>query len=184
MKALITLLLLFTSIFLCCTSVAQQPQQLLEDVSWLLGTWENHTPRGILYERWELENPGKLSGRSFKIQDLDTIILETVDILIQDSILYYLPAVRDQNQGKPVVFMSSYVSPSKFVVNAPQHDYPQMISYTRLGEDQLVAEISGPIGDKYRYQSFYMVRKSEKSLKNTEIVNNFSPTSTNINGLK
>ncbi len=139
----------------------------IENMKWLLGVWENHTPRGIIYESWELVNESEFLGRSFALKAKDTIVFETVRLVQKGDEILYIPTVKDQNNGKPVMFKSTFISPTKFIVEAPDHDFPQTISYTRIAKDQFVAEISGEENGVMRYQAFSM--KSNLRSINIEI---------------
>lgn len=119
------------------------PNAAIENMKWLIGTWENRTSRGSTYETWIQINESEFFGKSYAIKGKDTIVFETVKLIQKEDALLYVPTVQNQNDGKPVVFICTYISASKLIVEAPNHDYPQKISYTRIGKDQLVAEISG-----------------------------------------
>ncbi|MDH4071360.1 MAG: nuclear transport factor 2 family protein [Ignavibacteria bacterium] len=170
-KALATLV---ASILFSLTGAsADHPQSgsAIENIQWLLGTWETRSSRGSTYEKWVLKNPSELSGKSFAVSGSDTIVFETVSIKEENGRILYVPSVSDQNNGKPVVFQSSFVSPSKFIVENPEHDFPQMISYTRTGQDELVAEISGPSGNgQVKYQTFPMKRIPDVISRNIDLV--------------
>ena len=147
------------------------PTSELEQFEWLLGTWENNTPRGSIYESWVRKSDSEFSGKSYALNAADTIIFETVSLLAKDGEVYYIPVVRDQNAGKPVAFKTTFSSSSKFIVENPAHDFPQVISYTRTGQDQLVAEISGPSKNgEYKYQTFAMKRYPDTKSKNIALV--------------
>jgi len=167
---LFTLLVLVTCQYLLSLSYSNNHgnKNVIEDMKWLLGVWENHTPRGIMYESWKQVNESELFGKSYVIKAKDTTVLETVRLVQKGDDVMYIPIVNNQNSGEPVVFKSTFVSPSKFIVEAPEHDFPQKISYTRIAQDQFVAEISGEINGVMRYQSFSL--KSNLKSKNIELV--------------
>ncbi|NND31465.1 MAG: SnoaL-like domain-containing protein [Saprospiraceae bacterium] len=164
MKSILLITLLFfasSSRILCVESTKMQDSSAIGSLEWLLGTWENETSSGLIYEKWTQISPSEYQGKSYAIKGVDTIIFETLRIVAKDKGILYIPAVRDQNKGNPVVFESSYISPGKFIVEAPEHDFPQVISYTQIAPDRLVAEISGPSKDgQWKYQTFAMKRSS------------------------
>ena len=169
---LFTLLVLLMSPYhlFSSNSFLQIKQNKIEDLKWLLGVWENHTPRGIMYESWEQVNELEFFGKSYAIKEKDTMVFETVRLVQKGDDVLYIPTVKNQNSGKPVVFKSTFVSPAKFIVEAPEHDFPQTISYTRIAQDQFVAEISGEVNGVMRYQTFSM--KSNLRSKNIELARN------------
>lgn len=126
--------------------------------NWLIGTWETRSPRGSLFEEWSRLNKDELSGRSYFIRDGDTVVVETIRLVSEGENLFYIPTVRDQNDGLPVRFSLRSISDTSFVFENPSHDYPQRISYTRISADSLIAEIAGTRGGEERSQRFPMGR--------------------------
>lgn len=123
-----------------------------------MGTWENKTPRGSLYEHWTKVNDHELSGKSYMVNDRDTMVFETVRLLEEQDSLFYIPVVKNQNRGLPVRFGLKACSDTKMVFENTQHDFPQQISYTRINADSLVAIISGLKNGKERKVEFPMRR--------------------------
>lgn len=72
--------------------------------------------------------------------------------------LVYIPTVKDQNVGLPIRFALASISNSQLVFENKEHDFPQMITYTQINSDSLVAEISGVENGKERKESFPMKR--------------------------
>lgn len=105
---------------------------------------------------WILEkiNENELTGKSYALKGADTIIFETVQLKQEGESLYYIPTVRNQNDGKPVSFKAYSVTDSKMVFGNPEHDFPQSVSYTKLSADSLVAEISGVKTEMYGIRLF------------------------------
>jgi len=60
----------------------------LKKAEWLLGTWENNTPRGSIYEHWNKSDPQKFSGRSYTLKDRDTMVFETLQLIEEDGELF------------------------------------------------------------------------------------------------
>lgn len=74
--------------------------------------------------------------------------------------LFYIPIVKNQNDGMPVRFAAKTITATELIFENPQHDFPQIISYKRIGTDSLIAEISGIKNGQERMQSFSMKRIS------------------------
>ncbi len=125
---------------------------------WLIGTWENKTPKGSIYETWNKTNDKEFSGRSYIVKEKDTIVFENIRLVQEQGGLFYIPIVKNQNGGLPVRFATKIVSETKLVFENPQHDFPQIISYTKISVDSLLAEISGTKNGKERRQTFSMKR--------------------------
>lgn len=150
------LLTIIGSIIIC--SCAVQPKSHLQKTEWLIGTWENKTPRGIIYETWKKTNKNELAGKSYIIKENDTIVFENIRLVQEQNELYYIPIVKNQNEGMPVRFAVKTISETQMIFENPKHDFPQIISYTKISSDSLVAEILGTKNGQERKQTFPMKR--------------------------
>jgi len=142
--------------FLCALTVKQTND--LEKAEWLIGTWENKTPKGSIYETWGKTSDNEYSGKSYIVEEKDTIVVENIRLVQEQHTLFYIPTVKNQNDGLPVRFTTKTISETQLVFENPQHDFPQIISYTKIGADSLVAEISGIKNGQERKQTFPMKR--------------------------
>lgn len=157
MKIRTQILYAFTGILITC-SWAVHSDKPIQKAAWLAGTWENKTPRGSMYETWTKMNEDEMHGKSYILKEKDTVVFETIRLLQEKDDLFYIPAVKDQNNGQPVRFASKLISAEKLVFENPGHDFPQTISYTRINKDSLVAEISGTKNGQQRTIRFPMKR--------------------------
>jgi hypothetical protein len=150
----------FTAVICLCVLCAWIPKQPndISKAEWLIGTWENKTPKGIIYETWSKRNDKEFSGMSYIIKEKDTIIFENIQLVQEQDDLFYIPTVKNQNDGLPVHFVAKTISETQLVFKNPQHDFPQIISYTKISADSLVAEISGTKNGQERKQIFTMKR--------------------------
>lgn len=130
----------------------------IKKAEWLIGTWENNTSKGTIYETWKKNNDNELSGMSYIIKDKDTIVYENIQLVQEKDKLVYIPIVKNQNGGLPVRFTAKMVSENHMVFENLQHDFPQIISYTQTDTNALVAEISGSKNGRERKQTFPMKR--------------------------
>lgn len=130
----------------------------IKNMDWLIGTWENKTQRGTIFETWKKLSEVELSGKSYILKDKDTIVLETIQLLQEQNNLFYIPKVKNQNDEAPVRFAAKIASDKELVVENPSHDFPQIISYTRISADSLVASIAGTKNGIERKQTFPMKR--------------------------
>jgi hypothetical protein len=130
----------------------------IKQAEWLIGTWENKTQRGSVYETWNKVSNIELAGKSYIVKEKDTIVFENVKLIqIQDT-LFCIPTVKNQNDGLPVRFAIKIISNTQLVFENRQHDFPQIISYTKINTDSLVAQISGIKNGQERKQLFPMKR--------------------------
>ena len=139
------------------TSIPVKENKLAK-AHWLIGNWENKATEGTLLESWETKNDSTLMASSFFIKDKDTLFAEQIELQQRDGLLYYVPTVSDQNDGKSVTFTLTSLKPNGFVAENPKHDFPQKITYKLVGKDSLFAKISGLKSGKPHSETFKMVR--------------------------
>jgi Domain of unknown function (DUF6265) len=130
----------------------------IQKAEWLIGIWENKTQKGSIYETWTKSGDKEFSGKSYSVKDKDTIVFENIRIMQENKKLFYIPTVKNQNEGLPVRFASKTISENQLVFENPQHDFPQIIAYTKITSDSLIAEISGTKNGQKRKQTFPMKR--------------------------
>lgn len=128
----------------------------LENASWILGTWQNKSPEGIATESWNQENDSTYSGSSYFVINKDTVSSEAISLEQRGEDLFYIPIVKEQNEGKAVKFKLSSASDKELIFENPAHDFPQKITYKKMSNDSIVAEISGKMEGKYHAQLFPM----------------------------
>ena len=137
------------------TCIAQQ-QSKIKQAEWLVGTWENKTAKGSMYESWVKQNDSVLIGKSYMLKGKDTVVFESVRLVQERANLFYIPIVKNQNNGLPVRFALKTISNEKMVFENSAHDFPQVIWYAKTGADSLVAEISGIEEGKERKETYPM----------------------------
>lgn len=135
-----------------------QQAKEIKKAAWLIGAWKNKTPRGTIYETWTRTSDDEFSGKSYVMKDTDTIVFETIRLVQEQHGLFYIPTVKNRNDALPVRFALQVISDTALVFKNAQHDFPQIISYTKISADSLVAEISGTKNGQERKQAFPMVR--------------------------
>lgn len=117
--------------------------QSINDFGFLLGKWKMETPKGTIFEEWEVSDRTKLKGSSYKVKDNDTTLLENLELSIEDDGVYYIPTVINQNDGKPVRFKLISSKEQVYIFNNPEHDFPQTIVYLPKDKNNLHARIEG-----------------------------------------
>ena len=151
------------SVAFCCFSFLPQspnnhPKITLQDVAWLLGTWENKTAKGSTFENWTKTTNNLFSGKSYALKGSDTMVFEQMELVAKNNNLFYIPTVKNQNGGQPVSFALKSSTKQSMVFENKTHDFPQLITYTKINNDSLVAEISGTKNGKSRKIQFPMKR--------------------------
>ncbi|MES2689334.1 MAG: DUF6265 family protein [Bacteroidota bacterium] len=149
-------LLLSGMVLIALCSWRMQAEKHVKHAEWLIGTWVNKTKTGSVYETWHKAGDNKLSGKSYVVSRKDTMVFETIDLVQKQDSCFYIPTIKQQNGGTPVRFHATLITANKMVFENAKHDFPQIISYTLINPDSLMAEISGTIKGKKRTQLFAM----------------------------
>jgi hypothetical protein len=124
----------------------------------LTGLWKMDSPRGTLYEEWQVKDNNQLSGRSYKIKNNDTLVLENVIISLQGDAIFYTPVVHNQNNEQPVPFKLISCSNNRYVFENKEHDYPQRVIYEMVSTTGLHARIEGNKNGKEMGSDFIYTR--------------------------
>lgn len=143
-------------IALCSWNIAAEKH--VKNAEWLIGTWVNKSKTGNVYETWNKAGDNKLAGKSYVVSRKDTMVFETIDLIQKQDSFLYIPTVKQQNGGLPVRFHATLITDTKMVFENAKHDFPQVISYTRINNDSLLAEISGTMKGKAKKEHFAMTR--------------------------
>lgn len=169
MKHIYLLALLLTFIVEACNQAAKTPAlnqakpvndySLIKALSWLDGSWQSQSPQGKAIEVWTIQNDSVYAGKSFFVSGSDTLSSETITLEQTGAELNYIPVVKNQNLGKPVKFKLTDTDKDLWVFENPAHDFPTVIKYRRIGQDSLLAEISGMQNGKEEVMQFAMKRQ-------------------------
>ncbi|MCF6132021.1 DUF6265 family protein [Flavobacterium wongokense] len=156
-------LILLSALALCCLASCEKKTgnkfEKLKKMEWVIGSWEQKLPDGIVSEIWTKENDSTFTGRSFFIKEKDTIHLENIVLTQKGDNLLYIPTVNGQNNNEPTTFTMTSDAENAFSFENPAHDYPQKITYKRVNETNLLATISGKQQGKQSQESYPMVKK-------------------------
>ncbi len=144
--------------FLALLSWTFQSSDQINRASWLIGTWENKTARGSVYESWKRIDGNELFGFSYSLNGKDTIIFEEIQLIQDQDSLFYIPTVKNQNDGLPIQFALTSMTDTSMVFQHPYHDFPQKITYRLIHQDSLVASIYGEHQGDSRTIEFPMKR--------------------------
>lgn len=140
--------------FLLCSVISFADAQQTPSFSWLAGKWEIKTEKGRIIEEWQHINDSTWSSKSyFLTNNNDSIPQETAELKNQNGNWYYIPVVKNQNNGQPVAFKIIYTQKNEFISENPAHDFPQRIAYRRVSGN-LFASIEGSQKGKYRKMNY------------------------------
>ncbi len=124
------------------------------DFSWMVGSWKIETKDGMISESWQQVNDSTFIGESvFIVSSGERIPQESLELSLRKGEWAYTSKVNDQNNGQPVTFKLIFIGRQEFISENPQHDFPQRISYRKIGS-QVFASIEGTSKGKYKKMNF------------------------------
>lgn len=136
-------LLLFVTL---SVHVLSQPQTLTP-LKWLEGVWQQQG--ASRYEKWTFVNDTLANGLAYiKNDEGESIPDELIQLKVINGVVYYMPLVKNQNEGKVVEFKVVRIRKNMFVAENPAHDYPQRIVYKKVSSSRLLAYIEKLNGEK------------------------------------
>ncbi|MCH7407889.1 DUF6265 family protein [Belliella sp. DSM 111904] len=158
--------LTIVALFLIKVAFAQS-----ESPDFLQGTWKMEGKES--YEHWDKLNGNTLKGFSYKLKDGQIVIAEYLDISKEANKITYTATVLDQNHGVGVDFLGTKTD-SVFIFENPQHDFPKIIMYQKLNDNEIFVQVS----DGQQKGFSYKMRKQRPQVahKDTTVSNpNFDP---------
>lgn len=136
------------------TSAAQQ-RGGIESLRWMTGCWRQVVAspvKRVVDEQW-MEPLGKtMLGMGRTVRN-DTLLVEFehLQILERGAVLVYHAEPSGQT---PADFTATFASDTSITFENPKHDFPQRITYRRVGNDSLVARVDGKLNGKERASDF------------------------------
>ena len=138
---------------------AHEKQDKLKNLDWIVGNWEMTTPEGTVKESWSRETDSSLHGMGlFTAPAGDTLYSENISLVQNGDTLFYIPAVSNQNNGKPVPFKEMAFSTNEVAFENEGHDFPQRIIYKRTSDSTMTARIEGMQNGQARAEEFSYTR--------------------------
>ena len=135
---------------LLCSSLGAAAQVNPDNFNYLyrlVGTWSMRTPQSVIIEQWQRVNDTTLQGHTWRIVGKDSSLQETMQLVRTGNDIYYIPVIRDQNNGQPVPFKLRVLKLVGFIAENPAHDFPKKITYRFKDEDHLDARVEGKQGN-------------------------------------
>lgn len=97
----------------------------------------------LLRSSWHKENDSTYSAESFIVSQKDTIFYEQVKLEQRNQEINLVVKTRGQKDNEAVSFKLRFANAEVLVFGNPRHDFPTQITYTKIGNDSLYAEVSG-----------------------------------------
>jgi len=144
-------------IFLNSFIMAQNPDENMQKLLWIVDNWVSAEENKISTERWVKVNDNLYEGESITKVNGDTVFHEILKIEKNDTGIYYIADV-PHNPG-PVSFKLTEVNDTMAIFENPEHDFPKKITYINE-EGNLHAYIEGPAKDgKMKKIDFYFLKE-------------------------
>lgn len=141
-------------------AIASKSYSKIQQLNWLIGSWENKTELEQSYETWTKENDSTLLGHSFTLIGTDTVFAEKVTLKqIGDEVFFKVFAYQ-QNNDKPVTFKMIPSKDGVFTFQNQEHDFPSSISYSNPKKDSIHAWIEGEMNGEFQKIDFLFKRSN------------------------
>ncbi len=128
--------------------------QVLTELGWMLGKWKREDTGEL--ELWSKRKDSFYGGMMVELNDQETaVIKEVLSLEGRKDGIYYGAKVKGRNNDRKVEFKMSNQNFDNPKFSNESHDYPQHISYMKIGTDKIKVELEGNGNDK----SFYYVRE-------------------------
>lgn len=127
---------LFSSLLTNCEQ-SSTPKDLT-DLEWILGHWK--VGEGSNFETWTKVNDQYYFGRNYRIYNPgDTAIIETIDLVVRDNQILYIPTIKTPKGNRQVPFKLISDSEKYFIFENKKNDFPKKISYTKFDNNSVRA---------------------------------------------
>jgi hypothetical protein len=111
------------------------------------------------YEVWEKNKNNELIGHSYKLNNNQKTISETLLIKKTGNQIIYEATVPDQNEGKTIQFILNADIKSYLSFENDKHDFPKKIQYKKINDDEIEVTVSGEKGKGFSYTQLKQKKK-------------------------
>lgn len=127
-------------LFLLLISAEAQAQNM----DFLIGTWKVEDRE--LYEVWDKNGKDDFNGYSYRLENGEKIITETLSIKRINNKMIYAATVPDQNEGNTIRFQLNGDLESYLSFENAEHDFPKKIHYKKINENEIEVTVLGDEG--------------------------------------
>lgn len=148
---------LIVAVWLTGSPAAQSPMptRTIADAAWLAGCWIQQSETRQYDEQWMQPAGGTMIGMSRTVTRGKTPAWEYLQLREEGSDVFYVATPSNQAQAR---FKLTDARDGFLRFENPEHDFPQVITYTRRADGSLLAQISGPMNGQTRTIDFPMRR--------------------------
>lgn len=147
---------ILTSICLLCFLIACSENKSSR-LDFIIGTWKMEGKEQ--YEVWETNKNNEFIGHSYKLNNNQKTITETLSIKIIGNQIIYEATVQNQNEGKTIQFILNDEIKAYLSFENIEHDFPKKIQYKRINENEIEVTV---LGDKDKGFSFTQFKQKTK----------------------
>ena len=115
----------------------------------LVGTWKIEGKEQD--EVWKKNKNDELIGHSYRLNNNQKIITETLAIKKIGNHIIYEATVPNQNEGKTIQFTLNREIKSYFSFENDNHDFPKKIQYKKITDDEIEVSVLGDKGKGFSY---------------------------------
>jgi hypothetical protein len=144
-----------------------QRSNSIKQFDWLKGNWKLEGKQ--VYEKWQTVNDTMLGGIGYHFMveehekdEMDIIFDESIRLVSRNDKFFYIPAPRNQNQGKEVEFQITSFTKNSFTAENSKHDFPTRIVYKLLDQTHLHAYIEGKNKSKKKRIDYYFQKQKKE----------------------
>jgi hypothetical protein len=134
---------------------AERAPSPLDRAWWLAGCWEGASGGRPVEERWSAPRGGTMVATARAFRGDSTTTIELTILRVRDGVLAYEAVPVGQTH---TIFPATAVTDSSLVFANPEHDFPQRITYRRVGADSLAARVEGPSRGAWRALDYALRR--------------------------
>lgn len=137
--------------------MAQNPDENMQKLLWIVDNWVSHEENKVSTEKWVKVNDNLYEGESVTKVKGNTVFHEILKLEKNDEGIFYIADV-PHNPG-PVKFRLTSVNDTVAVFENPAHDFPEKITYVNENGN-LHAFIEGPGKDGVNKKiDFYFLKE-------------------------
>ena len=142
MKKIASISVVVLLLLVSCKKENQAEYEKLAKAEWLLGNWQHNSSDGLFSEKWNVKNDSTFLGKSSFVIEGKVVFSEEVNLVQRGEDLFYVVQITSE-PSEPTEFKLTSSSENKLVFENPENDFPKKITYNRIHNDSIYAEISG-----------------------------------------
>ncbi len=134
---------------------APAPSHTIATVAWLAGCWTSQTDTRQYDELWMKPAGGSMFGMSRTVARARTVASEALQLREENGAVFYIAKPSSQPEAR---FKLEEGRDGYARFENPEHDFPQIVTYSLAPDGLLTAQISGTMNGQPRAIDFPMRR--------------------------